>query len=424
MKNTPWAIELLGLVAAMTSCSGTSATPGHSGSGGGSAGSGGQTFSQGGSSAGGSAGTVGQGGITAVGGAASATGGAAGSTGGSASGGTSSQPGTGGRPGTGGSRASGGTSSQPGSGGATAAGGNLGRDAGAGDAGAASNCVGKAWPTADPTVVGPFAIATDKNVGPLAGYTPDPIYGDTQQRFNVYRPKDLASSGYCHPILVWANGHGDNPEQNPPLCVVDSAANKWCGTYPVLINQLASHGFVVVASLSTTTSRGDPLPTIVGLNWLLAQAEDSTSQYYHHLDTAHIGALGHSEGGMSTCKAVADPRITASGTVSGTAALTGLHGPALFICGAKDTVVSCDSVMNVYNSVSDQQAMFMDNLAADHGGWEYQNGAKGPDIFALTAWFRVHLMGDTANRKYFYGTSCTLCTDSRVTVTRNSLMTQ
>jgi len=26
--------------------------------------------------------------------------------------------------------------------------------------------------------------------------------------------------------------------------------------------------------------------------------------------------------------------------------------------------------------------MFMDNLAADHGGWEYQNGAKGPDIFA------------------------------------------
>lgn len=292
------------------------------------------------------------------------------------------------------------------------------------DAGSASSCVGKAWPTADPTVAGPFTIATDKNVGPLAGYTPDPIYGDTQQRFNVYRPKDLATSGYCHPILVWANGHGDNPEQNPPLCVVNSATNQWCGTYPVLINQLASQGFVVVASLSTTTSRGDPLPTIVGLNWLLQQAEDSTSPYYHHLDTSHIGALGHSEGGMSTCKAAADPRIIAMGTVSGTSTLTSLHGPALFICGGKDTVVSCDSVSAVYNTVKDQPAMFMDNLSADHGGWEYQNGAKGPDIFALTAWFRVHLMGDTANRKYFYGTSCTLCTDSRVTVTRNSLMTQ
>jgi hypothetical protein len=31
-------------------------------------------------------------------------------------------------------------------------------------------------------------------------------------------------------------------------------------------------------------------------------------------------------------------------------------------------------------------------------------------------------MGDTANRKYFFGPSCTLCSDSRVTVDRNSLM--
>ena len=327
-------------------------------------------------------------------------------------GGGSAGAGTGGRVGVGGQ---GGTT--PGSGGS-----HTGGATGMGGA-TVSSCTGKAWPTADPTVAGPFAITTDKDVGPLAGYTPDPVYGDTQQRFNVYRPKDLGT-GYCHPILVWANGHGDNPEQNPPLCVVDSAANKWCGTYPVLINQLASHGFVVVASLSTTTSRGDPLPTIVGLNWLLDQAEVATSPYYHHLDTAHIGALGHSEGGLSTCKAAADPRIVAIGTVSGTSTITSLHGPALFICGGKDTVVSCDSVMATYSAVTDQPAMFMDNLSADHGGWEYQNGAKGPDIFALTAWFRVHLMGDTANRKYFYGTGCSLCSDNRVTVMRNSLLTQ
>jgi len=112
------------------------------------------------------------------------------------------------------------------------------------------------------------------------------------------------------------------------------------------------------------------------------------------------------------------------GTISGTSTLTALHGPALFICGGKDTVVPCDNVMATYNTVTDQPAMFMDNLSADHGGWEYQNGAKGPDIFALTAWFRIHLMDDTANRKYFYGTSCSLCTDSRVTVQRNSLITQ
>src|SRR5690606_25716192 len=90
-----------------------------------------------------------------------------------------------------------------------------------------SNCVGDAWPTADPTRIGPFLVTADKDVGPLAGIVPDPIYGDEQQRFNVYRPRNLADSGYCHPILIWANGYRDNPEQRPPACVVDSGSNQW-----------------------------------------------------------------------------------------------------------------------------------------------------------------------------------------------------
>ena len=285
-----------------------------------------------------------------------------------------------------------------------------------------SSCVGNAWPTADPTVAGPFTVTADKNVGPFAGVVPDPVYGNTQQQFNVYRPKDLAQGGYCHPILVWANGHTDNPEPNPPLCVTGNG--QYCGSYLMLMNQLASHGFVVIASLSTITSQGNPLPTIVGLDWLIQQADDPSSPYYHRLDTAHIGALGHSEGGFSTSKAASDPRISAIATVSGAATNAGIHGPSLWFCGGKDTVVSCDSVKTVYSSITTQPAMLVDNLASDHGGWLYQNGAKGPDIFGFTAWFRVHLMGDTANRKMFYGADCTLCTDSRVQVMQNSLMAQ
>ena len=101
-----------------------------------------------------------------------------------------------------------------------------------------------------------------------------------------------------------------------------------------------------------------------------------------------------------------------------------LDGPALFICGQLDTVVSCDSVANTFNSVTDRPAVFMNNLAADHGSWLGQNGSEGPTFFALTAWFRVQLMDDVDNRAYFYGPTCTLCTDDRVTVQRNSLMTQ
>lgn len=397
----------LGLVAA--ACGSTSGDPTAAGGG---AGQPGQS---------GSSGTAGAspttGGTNSLAGTAT-SGGAGAGTGGVSSGGTSTQAGTSNQAG---------TSSQGGSGTAgQAAGGTAGAGgsatAGAAGAGGAlvSSCVGPAWPTADPTVAGPFEVAADKGVGPLAGEVPDPVYGDVQQRFNVYRPKDLAMGGYCHPILVWANGHTDNPEPAPPACV----STKYCGTYLLLMNQLASHGFVVIASLSTITSKGDPLPTIVGLDWLIKQADDATSPYYHHLDTAHIGALGHSEGGLTTSKTASDPRFSATATVSGSAVNAGIHAPSLWFCGGKDTVVSCDSVTKTYASITNQPAMLIDNLTADHGGWLYQNGAKGPDVFGLTAWFRAHLMGDTTNRKLFYGPSCGFCTDNRVQVMQNSLMTQ
>ncbi|HET9955884.1 MAG TPA: hypothetical protein VFQ61_15345, partial [Polyangiaceae bacterium] len=256
------------------------------------------------------------------------------SAGGASSGGASSggvQGALGGREaGTGGRQtSSGGTTSQAG------AGGKVGGQSGgaAGGSGSSTSCVGKAWTTADPTKAGPFQVVADKNVGPLAGVVPDPIYGDKQQRFNVYRPSNLEQSGYCHPILIWANGYRDNPEQNPPDCVVNSSSNQWCGQYSPMLKHLASHGFVVVASLSTATAEGNPLPTIAGLDWILKQSEDSSSPYYHHLDTANIGQLGHSYGAMSTCMSASEPRYKALAAICGTRALSGVHTPMLFFCG-------------------------------------------------------------------------------------------
>lgn len=291
-----------------------------------------------------------------------------------------------------------------------------------GDVEAQGGCTGQAWLTADPTSPGPFEVTADRIVGPQAGVVPDRIFGE-QQRFNVYRPSDLTTSGLCHPILLWANGTGDNPEQRPPECIVEPATNTWCGTYPGLMNQLASHGFVVLASLSTDTAAGNPVPAITGLDWLLEQAEDPSSPYFQRLDTTRVGALGHSQGGAATSIAAADPRISAMATIHGNRALTGLHGPGLFICGEQDGVVPCDGVANAFRTVTEQPAMFLNNLAADHGSWLGQGGSQGPTFFALTAWFRVHLMDDVDNRRFFFGEDCALCTDNRVTVERNELAT-
>ena len=79
---------------------------------------------------------------------------------------------------------------------------------------------------------------------------------------------------------------------------------------------------------------------------------------------------------MSTCKAAADPRIVAIATICGTSTISGLHGPGLFFCGGKDTVASCDGIKTNFQTVQDQPAMFINNLAADHGGWLGQNGDR------------------------------------------------
>jgi hypothetical protein len=349
---------------------------------------------------------------TPTGGSTTGQGGTTGGDGGTSAGGTTGSA-TGGK--------SGGASGQ---GGSTGSGGQTGGAGGGG--GVVSGCVPtKEWATANPAAAGPFKVAADKKVGPLAGALPDPVYGDEQQHFNVYRPENLKDSGYCHPVVVWANGYKDNPEENPPKCIINRN-DQWCGQYSPMLNHLASHGFVVIASLSTTTGTAGSdglLPTIAGLNWLLEQAEDSTSQYYHRLDTTQIGALGHSMGGMSTCKSASEPRYKALAAICGTSTLSGVHTPMLFYCGGKDTTVKCDGVKSVFATVTNQPAFFIDEFNSDHGWWVYQ-GASGVSLSMAAAWFRVHLMNDTANRKYFYGSGCTFCKDSRVEVAQNSLMLQ
>jgi hypothetical protein len=297
-------------------------------------------------------------------------------------------------------------------------GGQTGGTAGLGG-GTMSSCVGKVVPTADPTKLGPFATMTDKSVGPVAGAPNDPIHGDTPVKFNVYRPADLTTGGYCFPIIIWSNGHGDQPEPSAPECVLNK-----CGHYATLMQQFASHGFVVVVSLSSQTSKGDPVPSLVGLDWIISQSNDQTSPYYHHLDTAHIGAAGHSEGGFTTTgKLASDPRISAISTYAGSSANPGIHQPVMLACGGKDPTVSCSSVEKNLDTITNFPAMLINNLQSDHVNWSKQD-AGGPAMSGFIGWFRVHLMGDSENRKLFYGPSCKFCTDNRVAIKQNSLMAQ
>jgi len=378
----PWRRILVGML--VTAIGGVLAG-GCSNSSGGAAGSGGAS----GADSGGTTG-AGSGGASASGGA-DGTGGKAADTGGAGPSGTGGRGvgagGRGGAPG-GGGRAGVGT-------GGTVVDGGSPPDAagGGGSAGDGTSCTMGTWPTADPTVAGPFATVTENNVGPAVGAGAD---GGAPVAFTMFRPKDLGQMGLCHPVITWGNGTGSNPS-----------------LYKVLLNHLASHGFVVIASDSPNVAQGTPAPMVAGVTWVLEQNDDPASALYHKIDTTHIGATGHSQGGFATTTAGGDSHITTIAPLCGASNQRNLHGPAMLFCGGMDTTVPCSTIQTTFNSISNQPIMLASYLSVDHGSWLTFRGTK-PSVVEATvaAWMRVHLMNDTALRPWFYGASCKLCTDT------------
>jgi hypothetical protein len=185
---------------------------------------------------------------------------------------------------------------------------------------------------------------------------------------------------------------------------------------------------VVIASDSpnvATTLQGDQAPMVAGVTWVIQQNSDPTSVMYQRIDTTHVGATGHSQGGFATVTAGADTSITTIAPIAGATPTTRLHGPALLLCGGMDTMVMCSTIMTAFNGITNQPVMLADQLAATHTNWvSFRAGNLNPYEVAVTAWMRVQLMGDTALRPMFYGPSCTLCQNTAVWSVMQKMMSQ
>jgi dienelactone hydrolase len=240
------------------------------------------------------------------------------------------------------------------------------------------------WPAADPAQKGPYATVTENNVGP-------------DMAFTLFRPMDLTQDPQLHPVITWGNGTGTTPN-----------------VYAFLLDQLASHGFIVIASNSMNVAQGTPPPMLQGVDWVFQQNDDMTSPLYHHVDTSRVGATGHSQGAFATTTAGSDMRITTIAPIEGTLPNGQLHGPALLLCGGMDTTVGCDGTMSAFTADT-VPVMYAELLAASHTNW-FTGGFGGapmhPFVVAVTAWMRVQLMNDTALRPWFYGPDCSLCKDT------------
>lgn len=317
--------------------------------------------------AGGSAGGVGKAGMSGEGGSSAGAAGAAGTSG--AGGSAGSEP------------ASGGSAGMPSSGG---------------------TCTAGPWPEADPAAAGPFATITETNVGPAVGEGEE---GEPPVAFTLFRPMDLDESGLCHPVVTWGNGTSSSPD-----------------LYGVFLRHLASHGFVVIASDSPNVARGDPQPMVAGVSWVIEQNDDPASPLYRRIDTAHVGATGHSQGGLATTNAGGDSQVTTIAPLCGAGQQRNLHGPAFLFCGGEDTIATCENIQNSFEASTGQPAMFANYLSADHANWiTFRGTMPSPVEVTVTAWMRVQLMGDTTLRSWFYGPSCELCLDPAWEVLQKSM---
>jgi hypothetical protein len=242
---------------------------------------------------------------------------------------------------------------------------------------------------------GPYKSVTMQNTGPKGGYS-------------VYRPDMLAPGGAKHPIVGWMSGGSTNPSAYP------------------LLPQLATHGFVVVAS-NTTPGLGEEVDLgkeiIAGIDWAIAENARQDSPFFEKLDTSKLASMGYSMGSLATFTVANDPRLTTTIHISGgnmeTERVKNLHAPAAFFCG-----IPGDSSCNILSDTCDIAAANCDTDFAAATTPVFYGNFPGGHLGILSApnqttiqteviaWLHWQLMQDDAIATRFVGDQCTLCKDS------------
>lgn len=252
-------------------------------------------------------------------------------------------------------------------------------------------------------------------VGPYATTTGTITDASGAVVYDTFYPSNYAALGFASPIVTWGNGTNATPTM-----------------YTTLLRHLASYGFTVVAPVATNTGSGRSIDAAA--QKMVALNATAGSVFAGHLDTAHVGAAGHSQGaGGATRAATNDPSlITALLTFSlpnttwigtnpdcptkadCTYDPSRLTQPVLFIGtrGFSDSIIASPATQTAfYNSVPGHAAVGIvsqsDGRAADHNSIQdaASGGNPGGELGYATAWLLYRLRGDATAAQAFSGTA-------------------
>ena len=121
--------------------------------------------------------------------------------------------------------------------------------------------------------------------------------------FTVYRPRNVKAAARREgllPLLIWCNG----------ACSDNSKG------YERMLNEMASHGYLVVAIGKMKVNDDDredggsnEKQVVEAINWVVKQVGTKTSDYYKAIDVNNVAAAGHSCGGAQAIANCANTRM-------------------------------------------------------------------------------------------------------------------
>lgn len=244
----------------------------------------------------------------------------------------------------------------------------------------------------------------------------------------VYRPADLAALGSQKlGVVAWGNGG----------CSPDGASSRFH------LLELASHGYVVIASGKILSGPGAPARVegqqperttetqlTSALDWALAENTRQGSPYFGRIDPAQVAVSGFSCGGIQALAVAGDPRIKtlvlqntgilneqpANGGAGGGMLplkkedLMKIHTPTIYILGG-DTDIAYANGMDDFKRIEHVPVAAANLLGVGHGGtYSQENGGVAAQV--AVSWLDWQLRGDAEAGRMFVGADCGLCTDA------------
>jgi hypothetical protein len=274
----------------------------------------------------------------------------------------------------------------------------------------------------------------------------------------IYRPATLGPSR--HPVLVWGEGG----------CAKDGLQ------FPEFLNEIASHGVVVIADgppvartapggaardggaapgrraggaapagAGAAPARGaraggepgrggaprvmtDGTALIQALDWIAAQGKDPASRFYQKVETGRVAAMGMSCGGLMSYGASADPRIATvgiwnSGLIQPDEKIfAGLHSSVIIVTGGESDIAYANGKRDFETLPARIPVFYGVYPSVGHGG-TYNEDNGGAFGVAAVAWLKWQLMNDTSakGKGYFVGAGCGICGDAKWQIASRSL---